>query len=172
MKIKNITFCGITTALLCVLAPVAIPVSGIPITLTTLVIYIIGNVLSPTVSITSVVLYIILGCVGLPVFSGFSGGITHLLGPGGGFILGYIPLILCVSMLNKSIFRQIIGILLGTLLLYLCGCIGYMIYSKSEITTVFSVCVIPFLPGDICKFLLTLITIPRIKNMIQNNTDF
>ncbi|MBQ3183652.1 MAG: biotin transporter BioY [Clostridia bacterium] len=163
MKTKDIVHCGIVTALLCVLCPIAIPISGIPITLATLVIYITCTVCKLHTSLISVMLYILLGCIGLPVFSGFSGGVTHIAGPVGGFILGYIPLVICVSLLNKGRPRQIIGMCIGTVLLYICGCIGFMLNTDKELLSVLSACILPFLPGDALKITIAILAVPKIN---------
>ena len=166
MKTKEIVICGIITALLCVFGPIGIPVAGIPITLTTLIIYIAAFVFDPRISLTSVAIYIVLGCFGLPVFSGFAGGITHLIGPSGGFVVGYIPLVISVSLLKNSNPKSLIGIIIGTALLYLFGLIGYKMYTDQSVTTLLSVCVLPFLPGDIVKIILSLIISPKFKRIM------
>ncbi len=169
IKTKDIVFCGIATALMCALCPLALPVSGIPITLATLIIYIIAGIGKPLNSIICIFLYISAGCVGLPVLSGYTGGIAHIFGPSGGFILGYIPLVITVSLLNKSIDKYIIGMVAGTVLLYLCGYIGYTLNTNGSVERVFSVCILPFIPGDILKIVFASTITPKIKRIICKN---
>ena len=72
-----------------VMPPVLMPFSGIPITLQTLMIIVIGLLLSPIEALIAVLIYVLLGAIGLPVFSGGRGGIDVILGPTGGFIVGF-----------------------------------------------------------------------------------
>ncbi len=167
MKTKDIVFCGIATALLCVLCPIAIPVAVVPLTLATLIIYLIASISDWYISLISVCLYILIGCMGLPVFSGFAGGIAQLAGPTGGFIVGYIPLTLTVSLLRKNRLYQIIGLTVGTVLLYISGIIGFIISTESGFYDIFTVCILPFLPGDIIKVILTILITPKLNPVIK-----
>lgn len=169
MKIKDIVFCGISSALLCVLCPITLPVSAVPISLATLIIYITAALGKPLTSLISILLYIGIGIMGLPVFSGFSAGPANVLGPTGGFIIGYIPLTLCVSVFNKSRKSAIIGMCIGTLVLYLFGCVGYMISVGGGFLDILSVCVLPFLPVDIIKIIIAAISIKKLNIIINKN---
>ncbi|MBR5514699.1 MAG: biotin transporter BioY, partial [Clostridia bacterium] len=84
-KLRNLVYTAISAGLLCVLAPIALPLGVIPITFTTLLLYIYALVFSPKISIPSILIYICLGIIGLPVFSSFSSGIGHLFSATGGF---------------------------------------------------------------------------------------
>ncbi len=167
MKTKHLVFCGIATALLCVLCPIAIPVAIVPLTLATLIIYLIASISDWYISLISVCLYILIGCMGLPVFSGFTGGIAQLAGPTGGFIVGYIPLTLTVSLLRKNRLYQIIGLTVGTVFLYISGIIGFIISTESGFYEIFTVCILPFLPGDIVKVILTILITPKLNPVIK-----
>lgn len=167
MKTKNIVFCGITAALMCVLCPVSVPVAAVPITLATLVIYLTASLFDWYVSLISVSVYIIIGCMGLPVFSGFTGGIAQLAGPTGGFIIGYIPLALMVSMLKKNRAHRILGLTVGTVLLYISGIIYFVVSTNSGFYEALTVCILPFLPGDILKAILTIIITPKLNPVIK-----
>ena len=84
MKIKKIVICGLFCAVMCLLAPLNIQIGMIPITLATFAIYVIGAAAPPSYALASVICYITLGAVGLPVFSGFEGGLQKLFGITGG----------------------------------------------------------------------------------------
>ncbi len=158
--------CGISAALMCVLCPIAIPLNAVPITFATLIIYLIALICDVRTSLLSVMIYIILGCMGLPVFSGFNGGIGHILGPTGGFIIGYIPLTLCVSHFNRGKTTRIFGSIMGVISLYIIGCIGYSVYFNEAIITAFTLCVLPFIPGDIIKIVMSLMIYQKVKKII------
>lgn len=81
---------GLSTALLAVSAMVTVPFGPVPFTLQTMVLALLPVVLGGRDAVCSVALYLLLGAVGLPVFSGLSGGVAHLLGPTGGFLWGFL----------------------------------------------------------------------------------
>ena len=91
MKTRDLTLTALFAAILCVAAPFSIPVGPIPITLATFAIYLAAIVLGKKYGTLAVVIYILLGAVGLPVFSGFSGGFQKIVSATGGYIIGYIP---------------------------------------------------------------------------------
>ena len=92
MSTAQMTVTALMTAITCILAPMAlpIPISPVPISLTNLVIFFMAYILGMKLSVASYVLYLLLGTVGLPVFSGFTGGVGKLLGPTGGYLIGFI----------------------------------------------------------------------------------
>ena len=87
-KIQTMTMVALMTAVTCVLAPFSIPIGPVPISFTNLAIYLSLYLLGWKMGTASCLLYILIGMVGMPVFSGFSGGIGKLLGPTGGYLLG------------------------------------------------------------------------------------
>ena len=92
------TYAMVTTAFMaavtCILAPLSIPIGPVPISLTNLAIYLSLYLLNWKRGTISYCLYLLIGLAGLPVFSGFSGGIGKLAGPTGGYIIGFIPMVL------------------------------------------------------------------------------
>ena len=93
---KNKTYALAMTALMaavtCVLAPMAIPIGPVPISLTNLAIYLSLYLLGWKWGTASYVVYMLIGMVGVPVFSGFTGGLGKLAGPTGGYIIGFVPM--------------------------------------------------------------------------------
>ena len=90
--VKQLALVGLMTAVICVLGPLAlnIPVSPVPISLGTLAIYFVVSVLGMKLGTISVIIYILLGLAGVPIFAGFTSGPGKLFGPTGGYIIGYI----------------------------------------------------------------------------------
>ena len=119
MSTAQMTVTALMTAITCILAPMAlpIPVSPVPISLTNLVIFFMAYILGTKLSVASYVLYLLLGTVGLPVFSGFSGGVGKLLGPTGGYLIGFIFLAAIVGFFVEKfptkIYMHVIGMILG-----------------------------------------------------------
>ena len=88
-KITTIVLCALFAAITAVLSQIAIPMpSGVPVTLQTFAIALCGFYLCTARATVSTVVYVLLGAVGVPVFSGFKGGIASIVGPTGGFIIG------------------------------------------------------------------------------------
>ncbi|MCM0583246.1 biotin transporter BioY [Weissella diestrammenae] len=96
MNVRTITLTGMMTAMIAVLAPVSIPLPLVPITLQTLIIPLVVSLTNFRVGWWSTVLYLLLGAIGLPVFSNWHGGLSILFGPTGGYLFGMLlfPLII------------------------------------------------------------------------------
>lgn len=157
--VRGMVVMAIFAAIICVAAPFSVQAGPIPITLATFAIYLAGAVLGGKRGMVSVVVYIMLGAVGLPVFSNFNGGFSALLGPTGGYIIGYVPLVLLTGIFAEKSFKThrtmiigtVIGMVLGTVALYTFGTAWFMIMTNSSLGRALSLCAIPFIPGDALK---------------------
>ena len=89
-NVYQITIIGLMTAVICILGPLSIPVGVIPISFTNFAIYFALYILGAKKATMSFIIYMLIGLVGAPVFSGFSGGPAKLLGPTGGYIIGFL----------------------------------------------------------------------------------
>lgn len=153
--IKNLTLRAILAAAVCVIAPFALPAGAIPITLASFIIFIVSACTDAKYSIPAISIYILLGCFGLPVFSGFCGGLQVITGLTGGYIIGYLPCAAAVSLLckkyggKKAAFP--LSMLLGTVICYACGTAWYIAQTKSTVAAALAVCVMPFVTGDLIK---------------------
>lgn len=171
--VKSICLVGVFTALMCVLSPLSIPLDPVSITLATLVIYIIGATFDYKIVVLPVVLYLLLGMAGLPVFSKFQGGIQVLFGPTGGYLFGYIPCVFLISLLiskfpNKK-WLYPIAMIIGTIVLYAFGTLWFVLYLKYDIYKALLVCVVPFLPGDTFKIAVACLIGIRLSPLAKNN---
>lgn len=156
--VRDMVFTALFAAIICVAAPFSISVGPIPISLATFAIYLTGAILGGKRGMVATIVYIMLGAVGLPVFSGFRGGLGVLFGMTGGYIIGYIPLVLITGifaeMNTKKINRAVvtfIGMILATAALYTFGTIWFMIVSGNDLATALTACALPFIPGDAIK---------------------
>ena len=102
MKTKNIIITGMLTSLICIFSVITLPINTIPITLSTFSVFFISIISDLKKSVSAVMIYILCGCLGLPVFSGFRGGINVLLGPTGGYITGYLFIALIVGLSSEK----------------------------------------------------------------------
>ena len=171
MNIKMMTRSALMATLICVLAPVSIPLlSLVPISLGSLMVMFAGTILGSREGSLSVFIYLLCGAVGLPVFAGFSGGLSDLFGVTGGFLLGYLPLAFFSGYFyekRKDGISLLIGTILGNFVLYAFGTAWFMVYLRADLFKALSACVIPFLPGDLFKFVVVNLLTPRIKAALK-----
>jgi biotin transport system substrate-specific component len=152
-SVQRMTRIAMLAALLCILAPVSIPLPfGVPISLGSLCVMLAGMVLGSLDGLFTVLIYLILGMLGLPVFAGYHGGISVLAGLTGGFLAGYVPLVLCAGAAQGKSWKQaVLFLLAGNFLLYLTGILWFLWASGSPLSKAITACVLPFLPGDALK---------------------
>lgn len=167
IRIKELALVGVVTAVTCVLAPLALPIGPVPISLTSLVVYFSVYVLGTRLSTTSIVVYLLIGLCGVPVFSNYTGGPQKLFGPTGGYLIGFIPLAIISGLMierkRKSIVLSIIGMLVGTVVLYALGTAWLAYQAGLTFGKALAAGVIPFIPGDLAKIALALIIGPQIR---------
>ncbi len=166
MKTKQIVTIAMLAAALCIVAPFAIPLTGgVPISLATLMVMMVGSMLDWKQGVCVVGLYLLLGMVGLPVFSNYSSGLTSILGPTGGYLIGYLPLVICTGM-GKEKNHLIIGMLVGTIVLYSVGTLWFMLVMKANLVSALMMCVVPFLLGDVIKMAIVYVVQPILKKVV------
>lgn len=171
-KIKNIVLTGLLTALLCVISPIAIPLpGGVGVSLSIFMVLLITYVAGVKRGLVCCLLYLLIGAVGLPVFSGFQGGLGKLIGPTGGYLVGYVAIVLVAGLFmrigRRKQFWVLLGSLLGVAVCYMLGNFWYMYTVKVSFYQALSVCVLPFIIFDIIKIVLVCITGPIIKKHIK-----
>ncbi len=159
-KIKQQALVGLMTAVICVLSPFALhlPISPVPISLGTLAVYFTVFVLGMKLGTASVLIYILLGLAGLPVFTGFTAGPGTLLGPTGGYIVGYLFItLICgyfIDKFPKKVWLCALSMALSTAVCYLFGTLWLARLLDLSFTKALWAGVIPYIPGDILKLAL------------------
>ncbi|MBQ8623995.1 MAG: biotin transporter BioY [Oscillospiraceae bacterium] len=166
MKYKNLTLTALYAAAMCVISPWVIPVGAVPITLASFGIYFIAGLTDIKKAIAAVSVYIMLGALGVPVFSGFAGGLQVLLGPTGGFIIGYLLATAIITILKDKI-GLFSTICIATLAIYLVGTAWYMIVTKASFLISIVVCCLPFIVVDFIKIVLACILVPKLKHALK-----
>ena len=169
-KAYPIVLVGVFVAIISICAWISIPMVPIPITLQILGVFITASILGAKLGTVSIIIYILLGAVGLPVFSNFTGGFGILLSPTGGFIIGFIFTALTVGIITSfknSILTNTLAMLLGFLLCYLFGTLWYCIYANVDFITAVLFCVVPFLIGDSVKICISAILVTKLKKHIK-----
>ncbi len=169
--VRSICEIGMFTALMCVLSPLSIPIGPVPITLATLILYIVGAVFDWKISCSIVAFYLLLGTIGLPVFSSFQGGFQVILGPTGGFLIGYLPCVFLISFFIKKWPNEkwLYPLMMasGTIVLYSIGTFWLIIYSNYDISKALMVAVVPFLFGDSLKITLASALSIRVRPLLN-----
>ena len=171
MKTKDMTLIAVMAALICVAGPLTIPVGPIPLSLATFAVYLAGSVLGRKKGTIAVGLYLLIGIIGVPVFSGFSGGFQKLAGVTGGYLIGYLP---CAYLSgvgaekrdNTGWWFHVLMMTAGTVVLYAIGTIVFMQHTGNTLGAALSLCVIPFLPGDAIKVAATALITQTLRKAV------
>lgn len=170
MRIKDMAVTAAFTAVICVIAPLSLPIGPVPITLATLMIYLSGTVLGHRRGTIAVILYTLIGLVGIPVFSNFGAGAQKLLGPTGGFIIGYIPCVFLCGIIPKAMNHRVwsypISMAAGTAVLYAFGAAWYSLQSGVAFLHALAVCAVPFLIGDAAKIVIVTVITPPLRKAV------
>lgn len=167
MNIRQISIIGVITAVICILGPLSIPIGVVPISFTNLAIYFALYTLGMRRGTFSYIVYMLIGLVGIPVFSGFTGGLSKLAGPTGGYILGFIFMAIIggwfIDRFWDKWYLSLIGMVVGTAVCYLFGTIWLAYQAHMSLGAALSVGVIPFIPGDMIKILIATFAGPQIR---------
>ena len=161
LTVFNMTSCALMAALMCVLCPVSVPIGPIPISLSILVILLTVYVLGTWRALVSYTVYLLLGAVGMPVFSGFQGGLAKLAGPTGGYLAGFWLMILVAGTImekgKRNLLVTILGMLVGVAIDYAVGTAWFVFQTESTVVHALDVCVYPFIPFDVAKIVIAVL---------------
>ena len=173
--VRELCYTALGAALMAICAWISIP-AEVPFTLQTFAVFLVTGLLGLKCGTLSVLVYLLLGAVGLPVFSGFKGGLGSLMGVTGGYLIGFLFTALAVGLITKFFGKKLpallTGMVLGLILCYAFGSIWFMVlYTRSSgaiaMTAVLAKCVIPFLPVDAVKIMLAALLVRRLSPVIR-----
>lgn len=171
IPIYNFILSALFSALTVICAWITIP-TAVPFTMQTFAIFLTAQLLPLKYSLLSMAVYIGLGAVGLPVFSGFQGGAGVLFGPTGGYIIGFIFIILTTGLaetfFNDGKLSRFFSMTTGLILCYIFGTLWFMFVSKTDILSALLICVVPYIVFDIAKMILSFILYKKLKRQIEN----
>ncbi|MDO5396919.1 MAG: biotin transporter BioY [bacterium] len=165
---RELTKMALLAALLCVSAYITIPIGEAPLTLQTLLINLIAIILTPTEGFLTVLVYVIIGAVGIPVFSGGQGGLGKLFGPTGGYIFAFLAAApamafskkyfaaACGKFIKNKTTAEIVGytvnaVIIGMVIVYAVGTVYMKLMLGRGWGEVLMMAVVPFIPLDIVK---------------------
>ncbi|MFQ7472969.1 MAG: biotin transporter BioY [Anaerovoracaceae bacterium] len=180
--------CGLFAALTAICSFITIPLgfTPIPVNFATLAVFLTGGIMGKKYGTISILVYIMLGAVGLPVFAGFKGGLGVLMGPTGGYIIGYAAAVFIIGLLSESFYKNCIQtrkikykstavflisdafMAIGLLCCYTLGSIWFMLSTGATLETALVSCVLPFLPGDAVKIFIASILIHKLNPLVQH----
>lgn len=174
MKSRILARCALFAALMCLCAWISLPLGDTAITLQTFALFLTLELLGGKYGSLVCMLYLLLGGVGLPVFSGFRGGVGMLLGTTGGYLWGFLACALLYWLITAvfgSRFR-LLGYLAGIILCYALGTLWFCgVYLRSGnplgIGFVLMKCVVPFVLPDLLKLSLALALSKKLKRILS-----
>lgn len=169
-KTQKMALTAVMAAVLCIIGPMSVPIGVVPLSLTMLVIFFGVYALGMWKAVVSYLVYLGIGLVGLPVFSGFQGGPARLLGPTGGYLIGFVFLALVSGFFIDKFDRwymSLIGMLTGTLICYGFGTVWLAYQAHLSFAEAFAIGVVPFLPGDFIKMAVALVAGPMLRRQLK-----
>lgn len=171
LSVKDMTLIAMSAVLIAICSWITLPIGAVPFTLQTFGVFAVTVLIGWKRGLIAVCLYILLGAVGIPVFSGFKAGLGVLLGTTGGYIIGFIavPLVyLAVTkLLGEHTAVKLLGLFLGDVIVFVFGTVWFIqVYSAANgavsVGQAMAWCVIPFIIPDLAKMVLAVLISPRI----------
>ena len=176
---REVAYIALGIALITVCAWISIPLGPIPVTLQTFAVPFLGAVLGWKRGLASVVIYFLMGLVGIPVFAGFRAGVAVLFGPTGGYLLGFLVdvILVGVAKLLRLKNRWVrIGVLYGAMILgavfyFSFGTLWFMTMYKGaggiSLAAALMMCVVPYLAPDAVKAALAALLAVRLERFVK-----
>ena len=178
-KTTYLALCGLFAAIMAVCSIITIPLgfTPVPINLGTLGVFLVGGILGKKYGTISMVVYVLLGAVGIPIFAGFKGGLGVLAGPTGGYIIGYILAAFAIGLIIDTFFKRTdsavkqyavcaLAMITGLVLCYLLGTIWFIVSTGTGIWASLIACVFPFLLGDGLKIAAAMILVRKFRMLL------
>lgn len=173
LTVQQLCASALGAALIAVCSWISIPSpTGIFFTLQTFAIFLVAGLLGTKSGTLSVLVYLLLGAVGLPVFAGFKGGVASLFGVTGGYLIGFLLTALTVGILTKLLGKKvpalILAMVLGLVLCYAFGSLWFqVVYTRTNdagmtFWSILTICVIPYLIPDAVKMALAIFLVRRL----------
>jgi len=162
------TKAALCVAMVAVAAQIVVPIGIVPFNLSVLAVLLAGGLLKPAYAFFAMIVYLLLGICGLPIFAGFQAGIGAIVGPTGGYLISFPFMAVVVSkMINSSKFALQIKLIIGILLaIIICHVMGFLWLAYSREISIWSAFVagsLIFIPFDLLKGALAYLIIRKIK---------
>ncbi len=170
INIQNMTLMAVLAAVMCILGPMSIPIGPIPVSLTVLTVYLAVYILGMKYGTMAYLIYLLIGLVGVPVLSGYTGGPAKVFGPTGGYLIGFVPMALIsgwfIDRFYKKIPMQVLGMLLGLVVCYMIGTVWLAVLAHMDARAALMAGVIPFIPFDLMKIAISVVIGRAVRNRL------
>ena len=170
---QDITRISLFTALICISSYIKIDLPAVPVTAQTLAIMLAGSILNTRQAALSVLVYLLLGSVGAPVFSGGNAGLYIILGRFGGYLIGFLLGAIVISLMKgrknnlvQMIFANIIG---GIVVIDLFGALWFSAMTGMNLVQAFVVGALYFIPTDLIKAVIAALLAQRVNKVLAHN---
>ncbi len=178
---KEAAYLALSVALITVCAFITVPIGAVPVTLQTFAVALIGVLFGTARGTLAIVIYLVMGLVGIPVFSGFRAGVAALMGPTGGYMIGFVfeaaitGLFSLIPAKNKIAKTALVffGAVLGLAVCYFFGTLWYIeVYNSGSadpvgVASALMLCVVPFLLPDTVKLFFAALLGVKLKKHIN-----
>ena len=172
-SLRLTAYASLMAALTAVGAYIAVPVGPVPIVLQNLFVFLTGLLLGKKWGTIAIATYLLAGICGLPVFSGGRGGIGHVIGPTGGYLIGFLPAVYLSGMLAEKgrgrALYDLFGMLLGTAAIYGLGVPWLKLVTNVSFPEALALGMVPFLLGDALKIAVAIPLARKLRPMLDVN---
>ena len=170
-KMRSMVLCSLMAGLMAAGAFIQVPIGPVPIVLTNLFVLLSGLLLGARWGAASAALYLLVGAIGLPVFSGGRGGLAHVFGPTGGYLFGFIFAAWITGFISERFRRSIngsmIAVIFGSLIIYGLGVPWLKAITQMTWNKAWMVGMVPFLPGDLLKAVAAVILFRSVRPILD-----
>ncbi len=170
-KLRKMVLASLMAALTAVGAYIYVPVGPVPIVLSTLFVILSGLLLGSRWGLTSMVLYLLVGAIGFPVFAGGKGGFAHFLGPTGGYLFGYLLASWFTGFISERshgrTILDVLAVVVGSLSIYALGVPWLKMVTQMSWQKTLIAGVLPFLIGDAIKASVAVILARSVRPMLN-----
>jgi biotin transport system substrate-specific component len=170
-KLRWMVLASLMAALTAVGAYILVPIGPVPIVLSTLFVLLSGLLLGSRWGLGSMALYLMVGAIGMPVFSGGRGGLAHFLGPTGGYLFGYVFASWLTGLIAERsrgiLIFEILSVFIGSLAIYSLGLPWLKMVTQISWTKTFMVGMVPFLIGDGVKASVAIVLARAVRPVLN-----
>lgn len=169
-NVREMALIAVMAAVTCVLGLLSVPIGVVPISFTNLAVYLAIYVLGCKRGTISYIVYLLIGLVGVPVFSSFTGGVGKLFGPTGGYLIGFIFMaLICGWFIDKfdcKLVPSFVGMVLGTIVCYVFGTVWLAYQAGMSFYAALAAGVLPFIIGDLVKMVIAAVIGPQVRRQL------
>jgi len=170
-KLRWMVLASLMAALTAVGAYIHVPIGPVPIVLSTLFVLLSGLLLGSRWGLASMCLYLLVGAIGMPVFAGGKGGVTHFLGPTGGYLFGYVLASWLTGVISEQsrsmLIWDILAVITGSLAIYSLGVPWLKMVTQMSWPKTVMVGMVPFLIGDAVKASVAIVLARAVRPMLN-----